>query len=378
MSNTAKWLIAIIVVIIIVCILYFGLGQKAQAPISGEIKVGVILPLTGTSADNGNNIKNGLLLAQSEINASSSVKINLIFEDSQYKSEEAVKAVEKLINLDKVKYIIGDYGSSQTLAIAPITEKNKVLLLTPGAQTNAISKAGDYVFRVHPSVRNETTYFVPEITRLSGKAKVGVLALNTDMGKDYSADFSEIYKKLGGQVGLIQMFEAKDSDYKTMLLKYKNEGIENLLFVGNRKMSGMVMRQIVELKLPFKVYMALVVKGEEYLSVAGKAGEGIIFPNNKVGGNNLLKNFETLYQKNYGAKPGFPSIVGYDALKLLSFCLSNNGDNVEKVKSCLYKVNGQEAGTIRSDLSFDQNGDLVNPQFELETVQNGQFVPLGQ
>lgn len=375
MSTTYKWIVAILVIIFIVAGVWYY-GAKPSAPVeTGPIKIGVILPLTGTSADNGINVKNGLLLAQKEINDSGKIKIDFIFEDSQYKSEEAVKAIEKLVNIDQVKYIIGDYGSSQTLAIAPIAEKNKVILITPGTQSNTLSNSGDYIFRVHPSIRDEVGYFLPKIAQISQKTKLGMIALNTDMGKDYSSDFKDIYPTFGGEVGPIMVYEVKETDFRTMLLKLKNAGINDILFVGNRKMSGMVMKQIVEQKMSFKVYMAAVAKGDEFLSVAGIAGEGIILPSNKLPKSEAVTKFETSFEQINGKKPGFYSIVGYDALKILSFCLVKSGDKVEGVKTCLYGIKGEEAGTLRNDLAFDKNGDLKSPQFELETVKNGQFVP---
>src|SRR3989344_8827560 len=121
----------------------------ARASTKETIKIGVVLPLTGPSADGGNYVKNGLLLAQDELNNDQDLAYHyeLLFQDSMYDPKTAVSAVRKLIDSDQVKYIVGAQGSSETLAITPIAEENKVILITPGSQSDKISQAGDYIFR---------------------------------------------------------------------------------------------------------------------------------------------------------------------------------------------------------------------------------------
>src|SRR5437660_4919013 len=143
MKNTNKWLcLGLLLIIISAC------HNNSQA-----LRVGCITPLTGEGADYGAATKRGLDLATEKINDVGGVNgkhIEIIYEDDQMKGETATSAIQKLITVDKVPVIIGAFGSSVTLAIAPIAERNKVVLFSASSTADAIKDSGDYVFRNVP------------------------------------------------------------------------------------------------------------------------------------------------------------------------------------------------------------------------------------
>ena len=114
------------------------------------VKIGAILPLTGDAAKYGESAKEGIELAIKEINAEGGVKghkIEIIYEDSQGLPTTGVSAFQKLITSNRVPAVIGGLFSSVTLAIAPIANREHVVVLSPTSSAPAITKAGDYIFR---------------------------------------------------------------------------------------------------------------------------------------------------------------------------------------------------------------------------------------
>lgn len=98
------------------------------------VKIGVILGLTGAANVWSENARMGLEMARNEINASGGVKgqkIELLFEDSKTEAAQSVAAYHKLVNIDKVKIIVGDIWAHLTNALVPLTEANRVILITP-------------------------------------------------------------------------------------------------------------------------------------------------------------------------------------------------------------------------------------------------------
>ncbi len=96
------------------------------------IRIGAVLPLTGEGAFWGEHGRNGIQLAGEEINASGGVfgrKLELLIEDGRCNGAAASTAIQKLINVDRVSLIVGEVCSSATLAMAPIAERSKTLLL---------------------------------------------------------------------------------------------------------------------------------------------------------------------------------------------------------------------------------------------------------
>ncbi len=139
-------LLIISIVVASFMVFSFGCAKKEEK----EIKIGAILPLTGDAAQYGQSAKKGMELAVNEINERGGIdnkKIKLIIEDRQGQVKDGVAAFRKLITVEKVPIIIGELLSSITLAIAPLANENKVVILSPASTAPKITEAGDYIFR---------------------------------------------------------------------------------------------------------------------------------------------------------------------------------------------------------------------------------------
>jgi branched-chain amino acid transport system substrate-binding protein len=124
---------------------------KKEAVKSAPLRIGVMLALTGDSANYGKRSLNGLTWAADKINQKkggvNGKHLELVVEDDLSSPKDAVSAFNKLVSQDQVKVVIGDIISGTTLAVAPLAEKNHVLLFAPGASNPQLRYAGDYVFR---------------------------------------------------------------------------------------------------------------------------------------------------------------------------------------------------------------------------------------
>jgi len=129
-------------------------SRPAGRPASGEpIKIGYIGPLTGGAAAYGETEKNVIELALKEINDGGELirKLEVIYEDGKCDGKDAATAAQKLINIDKVKIILGGGCSAETLGAAPLAEASKVILFSAFSSNPFIGQSGDYVFRNCPS-----------------------------------------------------------------------------------------------------------------------------------------------------------------------------------------------------------------------------------
>ncbi len=375
-KTTKKTILWIIIAIVVVGGVWYLTGSKQPSVEKESIKIGVILPLTGTSADAGGYIKNGLLLAQEELNLNSSLKYRygLVFEDSHYSPMDGVTVIRKFIDIDKCKYIVGAYSSSVTLAVAPVAEESKVLLITPGSQSDEISVAGDYIFRTQINTAQEAKFLSDFIYNQIGSRRLAVLVINTAYGESVINNFSGAFKALGGNLGVVQKFDSKETDFRSYLLKIKDDGAEYVLMGNTRKQGAQILKQAYEMRLPAKFFGTSVIEGKELIEIAGFIAEGLIYPYpyDETSDNPSQKQFQEKYLNKYGTKNEMLSANGYDTLYLLSYCAEKVGNNTDRVKDCLYQIEDYQGAS--GILTFDENGDISKP-FVLKTVKNGQFVP---
>jgi branched-chain amino acid transport system substrate-binding protein len=110
----------------------FGAGCGV-ANAADEIVLGAAVSLTGKYSVNGKNTQDGYNLAVKVINDKGGIKVGdkqyklkVVYYDDESTSARGAQLVERLIDQDKVNFILGPYSSALTKAIAPITEKYRV------------------------------------------------------------------------------------------------------------------------------------------------------------------------------------------------------------------------------------------------------------
>ncbi|MBI5905041.1 MAG: ABC transporter substrate-binding protein [Deltaproteobacteria bacterium] len=139
----------------IIAVAILSLAITASAGFAAEtVKVGILLPLTGSQAKFGEIEKRSFEMAAEEINAKGGVngkKIELLFEDDTGKPDIGRSGMEKLISREKVPVITGGYSSSVTAAAAPVAQRFQVpFVICTGSADDITEKGYDYVFERIP------------------------------------------------------------------------------------------------------------------------------------------------------------------------------------------------------------------------------------
>ncbi|MFI5436278.1 ABC transporter substrate-binding protein [Rhodococcus baikonurensis] len=118
-----------------------------------SIKIGVLLPLAGPVAQTAGLMKNVAEMTAAQINAAGGVdgkNIDIEVYDTKTDPAEAAKQAQRAITQDRVTALIGAFTTPETLAVADVAERSKVVLIAPSAATPAITADKKYVFRTAP------------------------------------------------------------------------------------------------------------------------------------------------------------------------------------------------------------------------------------
>jgi branched-chain amino acid transport system substrate-binding protein len=362
-----KIILGIIIVILIILVAAF------YKPVPKEtIKIGAILPLSGGAAAYGEQVKNGIDLAL-EKNPNS--RINLVYEDSQCDSKESVSAYNKLVAIDGIKIIIGDFCSSSTLSITPLAEKDHVILITPGAAAEKITNGG-YVFRNHVLITQKTGLLA---TAASTKFKKAAIIFNSanDVFVESSNVFKNIYNNVNGdEIVSVESFKTSDTDFRTQLLRMKSQKPEAIYIGSIMPETALIVKQMKELNIEAQILTDDSVLDPNFLKVTSDLSEGIIFGTTKFG-KESAPDFWKDYYDSFGKEPTIFSAQGYDTLNILlsvirDKCLS--GDPT-CIKDQLYKT--KDYPGVSGKTSFNEKGDAIK-EVVLKIIKNGQFVPYSE
>jgi branched-chain amino acid transport system substrate-binding protein len=354
---------------------------KVGGPTSGApIKIGAVLPLSGDAASWGKNTKNGIDLAVEELNASGGLMgapIQVVYEDSKAEPKSGVAAINKLISQDKVQAVIDDSVSSVTLAMVPIAEQAKVVILSTGATNPAISHAGEYIFRIWNSDDLEGRYMATHAVNDLGLRTFAIFYINNDYGKGLDAVFKDEVSKSGGNVTFSEGFEAKATDFRAALSKIKGLNPDAIYLVGYPQESGPVLKQIRELGIKSKLLSTVAIEDPQIVKIAAGAADGVIypFPRGPDQKDPVVAHFRQAYKEKYQGEPGITCDVGYDAARMLAIAAQLGGgfSGPQLQKGLATIAEPLMFHGASGAMSFDANHDVHKPM-GFKVIRSGKFI----
>jgi branched-chain amino acid transport system substrate-binding protein len=293
------------------------------------IVVGEYGSRTGATATFGISSNEGVTLALEQINAAGGVlgkKIKLISEDDQSKADEAVNAVQKLINKDEVVAIIGEVASKRSLAGGNVCQKYKVPMLSPASTNPQVTKIGDYVFR---SCYTDD-FQGGTCGRFAVKQGWKRVAVLTDIANDYSkglaARFKEVYAP-AGQIVADESFREGDKDFKPQLTTIKNATPDAVFLPGYYTDIGNILTQARGLGLAVPFFGGDGWDSEQTLKL-GPIADGCFYSNHYSPDDprSQVQDFVKAYRARFNDKmPDAMATLGYDAAYVLADAIKRAG-----------------------------------------------------
>jgi len=181
-----KTLIAIILLVMLVLPFSYSLvPARAQGELSGTIKIGALLPLTGDLASYGASSKAAILLGQNDVNKwlkdhGYNFQINIIIEDTGTQPTQAVAKLNALIGMG-VKIVIGPQTSAEVAQVKQIADQNHVLIISQSSTAPSLAIPNDMVYRFCPTDMIQGPVIAKAMKALGIKAVVPIVR-NDDWG----------------------------------------------------------------------------------------------------------------------------------------------------------------------------------------------------
>src|SRR3954468_20516322 len=181
----------------------------AVAPSNAQdtIKIGANLPMSGPNAELGEIFSRAASIAVNHINADKmlSKKLELVIEDSQATPQGGVVAMNKLVSVTRVPYVLSAY-TAVSKAIAPVGDRAKVVSINGGAVGPDLAELGDYFWNVIPLVNFEAEVLIPFVVKEKGLKNIVLIFVDDPLGEAVQKVLREQVPKAGGKlVGELQV-----------------------------------------------------------------------------------------------------------------------------------------------------------------------------
>ena len=339
---------------------------------SGEISIGVVLPLTGPLTTTGQLMKQGFELARDEINNAQLIHTSLhfIIEDGTSTAEGAVEAFNKLIHTDGVAVILGPATSSQTQAAFPIAQENRVVAISATSGARGLSAIGDFVFRIPLTTEVVVSKGIKTTHEKLGYQRVATLYDETDLfSTDRDSALRESLAANGVEVLTTETFQSGDTDFSAQLTRIKalNPDAVFVSALPPEKPGMLIQGHQLGLSAPFIVSSLTDIEVE----AAGAAAEGAItfigwlITDDTPGNLAFVQN----YRATFGMDPNPFATSSYAAVYILAEALKN-AQSIDSISIRDALANIRDLDTVLGKFSFDANGDAIyEPQVLI--VKNG-------
>lgn len=362
---------------------------------AGQVKIGQFTPLTGASAVVGLDMQRGAQLAIERVNAGYDVPlkgdktrrigpgllgqpVQLIIEDDESRAVAAMDAVRKLVNVDKVAIIIGEYSSGKTLPTGQWTNENKVVHISIGANSPKLRDIGPYFF----STIGLASLQGPQLVKLAkseiGAKTIATLFPNNPYGVGVEIATCEAAPKLGLEcVAKIRYEEAK-TDYKPELRQMMAPNPDAVIWFAYGAEAALLLRQAYEmgLKTAEKWIGTEVSNWEREVKDTPEIAEGLRGIEHAVGGEFYKNEYATPYEKRFGELPlTVFGAYGYDTAMLAALAIDEAGStDSDAIRQALFEVSKTFQG-FTGDTSVDEDGMQVSEDYGTFIYKDGALRP---
>jgi branched-chain amino acid transport system substrate-binding protein len=297
-----------------------SLDASAQ---TAPLKVGLMLPYTGTFAALGNAIENGFRLHVAESGGKlAGREIQFFKVDDESDPSKATDNVNKLVKRDSVDVIVGTVHSGVALAMARVAKESKTLLIVPNAGADAITGAqcAPNIFR--SSFSNwQPGYATGVVAAQKGYKRAMTITWNYAAGNETVKGFTESFEAAGGKVVKDLSLPFPNVEFQALLTEIaaQKPDVVFAFFAGGgavkfvKDYDGAGLRKTVPL-------MGSGFLTDGTLEAQGAAAQGLITTLHYADGIDTPRNnaFRNKYAVAYKMNPDVYAVQGYDAAQLLA------------------------------------------------------------
>ncbi|MBC2858547.1 ABC transporter substrate-binding protein [Stappia sp. 28M-7] len=350
-------------------------GAMAEGP----VYLGYQLPLTGNTAQYGQDFKTAAEIALKDFNASGKLKVpvEIIFEDSRSDAKEGVAIARKFVDDSRIVAALGDFTSTVSMAAAQVYKRAEMAQLSQTASHPDFAKISEWQFRNITTQAQEGVYNADWMNE-QGLKKIAVIAEQTDWGQSVVKDFAEKVKANGGEVVFTEFFNRGLPDFRSIITKIERAKPDAIYTGFFYEDGAQFLKQMKQLNVETPVYSTSAAYNQKLVELAGPAAEGLFLtvtflPNSE---NENVKTFVDEWKAaRDGAEPGQFPAQAYDAVNIMLEAVARAYPDVSRqnVRDELAKT--KDFPGVTGVTSFDENGEALK-QLTKATVTDGQFVPL--
>ncbi|WP_374045159.1 ABC transporter substrate-binding protein [Geobacter sp. AOG1] len=353
-------------------------GQASAA--GNTIKVGIIAEMTGTFADHGKEMMNGIKTYMMQHGDSvAGKKIELIVKDTGGPNPDVAKRLaQELIVKDKVDILAGFGLTPNALAVAPIATEAKKPVIILNAATSIITTKSPYIARVSFTLA-QVTAPMAEWAYKHGIRKVYTVVGDYGPGHDSEAAFKKAFTKLGGQVVGDLRVPMKNVEFGPYMQRVKDAKPEAVfVFVTSGELGIGIMKAYNERGMK-QAGIKLITTGDVFddavMDALGDTPLGVISTHHYSADHKSPENakFVADYKKvDSKLRPNFKAVHAYDGMAAIYAVAKQLKGDVSNGDKVMQALKGLKLNSPRGPIQIDpETRDIVQNVYVREAKKVG-------
>lgn len=370
------WILALVFVLMTSVVGCAKPAEQTGGTGGGEIRLGVMVPVTGSEATYGKDMENAIKIAVDEINEAGGLlgkKVTLVLGDDGNDPQMGSAAASKLVS-SEVTAVVGGYGSGATIPTLKIYGDAKIPFVVVSANsTKLIDENPGWTFMINSPGYHQATAAADLFEKL-GKAKLALV----HQGDGFSEDLATLTKKewegRGKQVVGFDVVNKGEQDFSSLVTKIKSSGAEVVYWTAYHADGALLIKQLRQGGYTGEIVVADGSSSVQLLEIAGEAGEGVYCTSPPVV--EFLpaaKEFISKYVATYKQQPGPYSGLAYDGTRLIADAITRAGStDPEAIRKALEETDAFK--TLSGTVTFTPEKVLEKSNFIIIKGQGGKWV----
>lgn len=346
------------------------------------VKLGFAAPLTGPQSHYGNDMRNGVLLALDEINASgpriggASVRFELLAEDDQADPRQATAVAQKLVDAG-IAGMLGHFNSGTSIPASRIYAQAGIAQIAMATAPGYTAQGFKTTFRAMTSDLQQGGTLGRFLVRDLGAQRLAIIDDRSAYGQGLADQVEKSARAAGATIVRREFIDERASDFTAVLTAVKSANPDLLFFGGADVQAALMARQMRSLGLGARLAGGEMVKSPNFIALAGAAAEGTLaslagLPLERMPGGNA---YAGRYRARFGSAVEVYSPYAYDATMAMVAAM-RRADSSEPARYLPALADTAMGSVTSARFAWDARGDLQDGEITLYRVERGVWVPI--
>ena len=350
-------------------------GNGSGAKDSGSYTIGAIFPLSGQQAAFGNTYRDAIDAGTAYVNESGLLdgELKASFADGQANPQASVTSFNKLVNVDGAVAVLSGF-SGVMKALAPIANRNEVLVMNGGAASPELRNLGDYVLNNVPLADDQIPQSVAFVAEDRDISDWVVLATNDALGQSMLTSIEKALPNAGGELVGTVTVNSEATDFGSQVLKLRELDPDFIYLAVAGGVVANLTRQIRENGI--NAQMMSFAGNDSPEVITAPAGEGMLFTGQHL---DLDANSKALdFLRSKIENPTTLQINYFNLVLIIQQAIVALEADDADVTGVSIRAKIDEIGTfdvVGGQLFFNSDG-TVSQAIDVLQVQGGKSVPI--